>query len=127
MTEQSQSPGDQPTTEQAAPGSSAWTPSESTPPAPTPLDSPPPVEAPPPVESSPAVEPAPPVETPPADAAPVPPTEIRTETQPPSASSWSPPTSDSAASTVDEHPEIPVGAAFAGGFVLAMILKRLAR
>jgi hypothetical protein len=27
----------------------------------------------------------------------------------------------------NEHPEIAVGAAFAGGFVLAMILKRLAR
>jgi hypothetical protein len=26
-----------------------------------------------------------------------------------------------------DHPEIPIGAAFAGGFVLAMILKRLAR
>jgi len=26
----------------------------------------------------------------------------------------------------DERPEIPVGAAFAGGFVLALILKRIA-
>jgi hypothetical protein len=27
----------------------------------------------------------------------------------------------------DEHPEIAVGAAFAGGFLLAMFLKRLVR
>ena len=30
------------------------------------------------------------------------------------------------AARVDERPEIAVGAAFAGGFLLAMILKRLA-
>jgi hypothetical protein len=46
--------------------------------------------------------------------------------------SWTP--SDSAseesggpAALLEERPEIAVGAAFAGGFVLAMILKRLAR
>ncbi len=32
-----------------------------------------------------------------------------------------------AASAASDRPEIPVAAAFAGGFVLAMILKRLAR
>lgn len=30
-------------------------------------------------------------------------------------------------STADERPELTVGAAFAGGFVLALLLKRLAR
>ena len=33
--------------------------------------------------------------------------------------------SSSSASPTDEHPEMLVGAAFAGGFVAAMILKRL--
>jgi hypothetical protein len=32
----------------------------------------------------------------------------------------------SIAARVDERPELAVGAAFAGGFLLAMILKRLA-
>jgi len=32
-----------------------------------------------------------------------------------------------AAAMADERPEVAVGAAFAGGLVLAMILKRLAR
>ena len=32
-----------------------------------------------------------------------------------------------AASTVDERPELAVGGAFAGGLVLALLLKRLAR
>ena len=32
-----------------------------------------------------------------------------------------------AAALADERPEVAVGAAFAGGLVLAMILKRLAR
>jgi len=31
------------------------------------------------------------------------------------------------ASSASERPEVPIGAAFAGGFVLALILKRLAR
>lgn len=34
---------------------------------------------------------------------------------------------DAAGAMESERPEIAVGAAFAGGFVLAMILKRLAR
>jgi hypothetical protein len=34
---------------------------------------------------------------------------------------------DGSPPTANEHPEIPVGAAFAGGFLLAMILRRLAR
>jgi hypothetical protein len=50
-------------------------------------------------------------------------------------SSWSPPDSASdqsgqsggPAAVLEERPEVAVGAAFAGGFVLAMILKRLAR
>jgi hypothetical protein len=33
----------------------------------------------------------------------------------------------SPAQLADERPELAVGAAFAGGFLLAMILKRLAR
>jgi len=32
-----------------------------------------------------------------------------------------------AAAIADERPEVAVGAAFAGGFLLALILKRLAR
>jgi hypothetical protein len=32
-----------------------------------------------------------------------------------------------AAALADERPEVAIGAAFAGGLVLAMILKRLAR
>jgi hypothetical protein len=32
-----------------------------------------------------------------------------------------------AAALADERPEVAAGAAFAGGFLLAMILKRLAR
>jgi hypothetical protein len=34
---------------------------------------------------------------------------------------------ESAASTADEHPELMVGAAFAGGLLVAIILRRLAR
>ena len=34
---------------------------------------------------------------------------------------------DRAAALADERPEVAVGAAFAGGLVLAMILKRLVR
>jgi hypothetical protein len=49
--------------------------------------------------------------------------------------SWQPPlpsdpqrhTSPSPAVIVEQRPEVGVGAAFAGGFVLALILKRLAR
>ncbi|MGI9184115.1 MAG: hypothetical protein ACR2GZ_03990 [Solirubrobacteraceae bacterium] len=47
---------------------------------------------------------------------------------------WTPPAADaapdltsSAASAVSDRPEIAVGAAFAGGLALALILKRLAR
>jgi hypothetical protein len=32
-----------------------------------------------------------------------------------------------AAALADERPEVAVGAAFAGGFLLALILKRIAR
>jgi hypothetical protein len=42
------------------------------------------------------------------------------------AGSWLPSPRDSAASSPAERPEVLVGAAFAGGLVLAMILKRLA-
>lgn len=37
------------------------------------------------------------------------------------------PATASSPAAPDEHPEIAVGAAFAGGFVLALLLKRLAR
>ncbi len=76
--------------------------------------------------------PPPPVTPPP----PPPPTEPLSA-QPPPAPSGPPPApprpgfgaSDGAsgAVTVNERPEVPIAAAFAGGFVLAMILKRLAR
>jgi hypothetical protein len=43
-------------------------------------------------------------------------------------SSWTPPGQDPGpAAVVADRPEIAVGAAFAGGLVLALILKRLAR
>ena len=38
-----------------------------------------------------------------------------------------PQTSTSPADIVEQRPEVGVGAAFAGGLVLALILKRLAR
>jgi hypothetical protein len=38
-----------------------------------------------------------------------------------------PQTSPSPADIVEERPEVAVGAAFAGGLVLALILKRFAR
>jgi hypothetical protein len=48
----------------------------------------------------------------------------------PQPASWAPPDAPAndfgAAVAGDERPEIPVGAAFAGGFVLALILKRIA-
>ena len=45
-----------------------------------------------------------------------------------SPASWSPPPTaqGSAVGIAAEHPELVVGAAFAGGLFLAMILKRLA-
>ncbi len=45
-----------------------------------------------------------------------------------SSASWSPPPSaqESAVGIAAEHPELMLGAAFAGGLVVAMILKRLA-
>lgn len=50
-------------------------------------------------------------------------------TLPPSPPTWTPPATAGAEeqSLLDERPEIAVGAAFAGGLVLALILKRLAR
>jgi hypothetical protein len=59
--------------------------------------------------------------------APLPPTEAGI---PPVAPPPPPPSSSpgrSPAEIADERPELAVGAAFAGGFLLAMILKRLAR
>jgi hypothetical protein len=48
----------------------------------------------------------------------------------PPTDSWSPPSSSSGgggvAAVVEERPEVAVGAAFAGGFLLALILKRIA-
>ena len=40
--------------------------------------------------------------------------------------SQTPPASAPIAAPADERPELAVGAAFAGGFVLALLLKRLA-
>ncbi|MGH2867379.1 MAG: hypothetical protein ACRDNK_07405 [Solirubrobacteraceae bacterium] len=64
----------------------------------------------------------------PAAVAPVEPTSV------PPAPAWTPPAADatpnsssSAASAASDRPEIAVGAAFAGGLVLALILKRVAR
>jgi hypothetical protein len=64
-------------------------------------------------EPAPAEHPSPPA--PPTPPAPPPP-------------AWSPePETGESGGLLEERPEIKVGAAFAGGFVLAMILKRLAR
>jgi hypothetical protein len=47
--------------------------------------------------------------------------------QPVTASAGAPPNfADQAGGAAAEHPEVLVGAAFAGGFLLATILKRLA-
>jgi hypothetical protein len=47
---------------------------------------------------------------------------------PDSAPSWAPPAQDAGpAALVADRPEIAVGGAFAGGLVVALILKRLAR
>jgi hypothetical protein len=44
------------------------------------------------------------------------------------ATDWSSPGSDAGAlDAPSDRPEVAVGAAFAGGFVLALVLKRLAR
>jgi hypothetical protein len=40
--------------------------------------------------------------------------------------SSSPSPQESAAAVIVQHPEVAVGAAFAGGWLVAMILKRLA-
>jgi len=44
---------------------------------------------------------------------------------PPPAPPWYSP--EGAQALADERPEVAIGAAFAGGFLLAMILRRLAR
>lgn len=54
-------------------------------------------------------------------------TERQSATRPPEAPSWQPPPDSGPAAIIEEKPEIAVGAAFAGGFALAMILKRFAR
>jgi hypothetical protein len=79
---------------------------------------------------------------PPPDTTPVaeirPPASAETYAKPsaPAASEWSRPENDTgdgagpaagAASRFEERPELAVGAAFAGGFVIAMVLKRLGR
>jgi hypothetical protein len=44
------------------------------------------------------------------------------------ATDWSPPESDAGAlGAPSDRPEVAVGAAFAGGFILALVLKRLGR
>jgi hypothetical protein len=73
--------------------------------------------------------------TPASDATPPAPEPAPSATEPgPPAPAWTPPAADassasspSGGSAVAERPEIAVGAAFAGGLVLALILKRLAR
>jgi hypothetical protein len=68
---------------------------------------------------APAPEPAALAETPaPEPVAPVPPPPVTPEIQSVGASTTAPP---------DDRPEIAVGAAFAGGLAVAVILKRLAR
>jgi hypothetical protein len=45
-----------------------------------------------------------------------------------SAPAWQAPSgSDGSGASMSDRPEVPVAAAFAGGFVLALILRRLAR
>lgn len=61
-------------------------------------------------------------ESPENPAEPVPPAPAWT----PPAADAVPPSSSSAAAAVSDRPEIAVGAAFAGGLALALILKRLA-
>jgi hypothetical protein len=100
-----------------------------------------------PTEVAPAAEPEPvppEIEPPPVPAPDPRPAESAASFAKPSApepSSWSaaaepesaasePESTDSsggAAATVNDRPEIAIGGAFAGGFVIAMILKRLAR
>jgi hypothetical protein len=57
---------------------------------------------------------------------------VPAQASPQPATSWTPadaPASDAATSPAPggDRPEVAVGAAFAGGFLLAMILRRLAR
>jgi hypothetical protein len=66
-------------------------------------------------------EPPPAAETPPPDAAVPPPPPV-----PPLASDPND-ASGGLAATIEERPELAAGAAFAGGLILALILKRLAR
>jgi hypothetical protein len=56
-----------------------------------------------------------------------PPTPAAPPIQPPPAPPIPPPPEPAAAASIAERPEVAVGAAFAGGFLLAMILKRFAR
>jgi hypothetical protein len=113
--------GSEPTQAGVAPTKDAVAPKpQDAPPAETPtvVDAPPPAAAPPP----PAVEPPPPpppVEPPPAVVEPPPP--------PPAAPPPSFPTDSVPAAVPRDRPEIPIAAAFVGGLVLALILKRLAR
>jgi hypothetical protein len=76
----------------------------------------------PPTAVTPAPASSPPASSPPAYSPPAP-------DPAPSASSDAPPpyTPAPAAGPVPDRPEVAVGAAFAGGLVLALILKRLAR
>jgi hypothetical protein len=59
-----------------------------------------------------------------AEPEPVPPPELPPTPEPPPAAAEVP---SSAVAAASERPEIPIGAAFAAGFVLALILRRLAR
>jgi hypothetical protein len=79
------------------------------------------VDAPPPVAPPPQVAPPPPAASPPSATPPPPPTP-----PPPAAPPTSFATDSGPSAAPRDRPEIPVAAAFAGGFVLALILKRLA-
>jgi hypothetical protein len=119
VTEQPETPGEEPA---SAAGEESWTPATprdeeptAVEPGPTPQPPIPPTEAPAaPPESAATAELEPPPE--PATAAAPP---------PPPASQDSPNAGPTAA--INERPELAVGGAFAGGFILAMILRRLAR
>jgi hypothetical protein len=108
-------------TDQSTSHSPAEEPEGVTPAAPVPDDSPTEVRTPDPSAAAPA--PPPPAPPPPPAAAPPPPP----VSEPSGDTAFSAGPSGLAAAFPPENPERAVGAAFAGGIVLALILKRLAR
>jgi hypothetical protein len=94
------------------------------PPEPAPASEPPaPSEPPPSGEPSAVDEPAAPDEPP----APAPPAAWTPPYSAPDVAATDTPALDTPTTSVADRPEIAVGAAFAGGFILALILKRLGR